>query len=86
MEAGRDRAMSSGSRGMLEAFGGRGRLDGKGCSIGEEEAALGDEHPRQAAAKVEPSVGAWCQRSLVGEDSGLGYFWVTLLAAYLGGL
>jgi hypothetical protein len=47
MEADRDRAMSSGSRGMLEAFRVRGRLDGKGGG------ALGDEHPRQAAAKVQ---------------------------------
>jgi hypothetical protein len=37
---------------MLEAFVGRGRLDGRGFRV-REEAALGDEHPRQAAAKVE---------------------------------
>jgi hypothetical protein len=63
MEAGRDRAMSSGSRGMLEAFVGRGRLDGRGFRV-REEAALGDEHPRQAAAKVEwaRARGVWWER------------------------
>jgi len=77
MEAGRDRAMSSGSRGMSEAFRVRGRLDGKGCGVGEK-AALGDEHPRQAAAKVEWARGVWCGS---GEDLGS-----RLLAACLGGL
>jgi hypothetical protein len=37
---------------MLEAFRVRGRLDAKGRGVGEA-AALGDEHPRQAAAKVQ---------------------------------
>jgi hypothetical protein len=48
---------------MLEAFVGRGRLDGRGFRV-REEAALGDEHPRQAAAKVEwaRARGVWWER------------------------
>lgn len=81
MEVGRDSAMSSGSRGMLDR---RRRLEGVGAWTEKdvvyrirEEAALGDKYPRQAVGGRQRwswarARGVWWEGK--GKDLGLGYF------------